>query len=64
MIPAHRYESELSDRAMQRARRRMQAVPEPEYDEERWPLLLMLPVALVVGLFCWGFIALAIVAWS
>lgn len=64
MIPVHRYESELSDRALARARRRMQAIPEPEYDEERWPLLFMLPVALVVALFFWGFIALAIVAWS
>jgi len=64
VIPVHRYESEISQRALARARRRMQAVPEPEYDEERWPFLFMLPVAVVMAAFFWAFIVLAIVAWS
>lgn len=46
----HRYESELSERAMQRARRRVMAEPEPEVPwDPRIPLVRFLNILLAVG---------------
>jgi hypothetical protein len=49
-MTAHRYESELSERAMRRARRRVMAEPEPEVPwDPRMPIVRLANVVLAVG---------------
>ena len=60
--PGYSYYSELSEQALARSRRRILGEPEPKpwNDEERWPLLYMLPVAAVFAMFAWGFFILLV----
>ena len=62
--PGYSYYSELSQRALQRARRRVMAEPEPVYDEERWSLGFVFVFALVASLFVWMLGTMAVIAWS